>query len=283
MAERSLFLATLVEMGFDQKQSDLALSKTGSSSVQSAMDWILSHPDWESELPPTATETEEPAGGGETGSQEETPVVPKEPLTEEQKQERALALQERLNKAREKRLEEEKKDKIEREKNRRKDGKDIGNIKEEYQAKMMRKQAEERKREKLANAAAKKKVQEQIAADKAARLARSNAEKSTAAVAETSQVVREKQEEVRKQQPTATNTRIQLRLPDGKRLVQVFESDESLSALIRYAHMNSGLEESEFRLVSGGMPPKKFTDEDREKTLVDLSLVPSAVVMVQKI
>lgn len=30
------------------------------------------------------------------------------------------------------------------------------------------------------------------------------------------------------------------------------------------------------------MPPTKFTDADRDRTLADLSLVPSAVVMVQK-
>ena len=60
-----------------------------------------------------------------------------------------------------------------------------------------------------------------IAADKARRQAEANAAKGISAVTETSAVVREKQEETKKQAPTATNTRIQLRLPDGKRLVQV--------------------------------------------------------------
>lgn len=276
-----MFLATLVEMGFDQKQSDLALKKTGNSSVQSAMDWILSHPDWESELPESSHDAGAEATA-EQGTEDAEPKPEPKPLTDEEKAEKAAALQDRLNQAREKRLEEEKKERIEKEKTRRKEGKEIGTIKEEYQAKMMRKQAEERKRQKLADAAAKKRVQEQIAADKAARLARSQSEKSTAAIAETSGVVREKREEAAKTRPTATNTRIQLRLPDGKRLVQVFEADETLSALIRYAYMNTGLEESAFRLVSGGMPPQKFTEADREKTLADLSLVPSAVVMVQK-
>lgn len=292
MAENSMFLATLVEMGFQQKQSELALSKTGNSSIQSAMDWILANPDWESQLPgasssdPTDPESE-PGSSEGPADPEAIPVVPATPLTDEEKAERAKALQDRLNKARDKRLEEEKKDKIEREKSRRKEGRELGDIKSDYQAKLMKKQADERRREKAADAAAKKRVQEQIAADKAARIARSNAAKATAAVAETSPLVLEQQEEKRKQEiakrPTPTNTRIQFRLPDGKRLVQVFEADENLSNLIRYAHQNTGLPEESFRLVSGGMPPTKFTDSDRDKTLVELSLVPSAVVMVQKI
>ena len=169
-----MFLATLVEMGFDQKQvwfrkeffvskfqfqSDLALTKTGNSSVQNAMDWILSHPDWESELPESNPDADsEP----QEGTEQAEPKPEPKPLTDEEKAEKAAALQERLNKAREKRLEEERKEKIEKEKTRRKEGKEIGTIKEEYQAKLMRKQAEERKRQKLADAAAKKRVQEQV-------------------------------------------------------------------------------------------------------------------------
>ena len=123
------------------------------------MDWILAHPDWENELPSsTQEETDQP----ESAEAESIPVEPKKPLTDEEKQERALALQERLNKAREKRLEEEKREKIEREKSRRKEGKEIGNIKQDYNERMMKKQAEERKRQKLADAQAKKRVQEQV-------------------------------------------------------------------------------------------------------------------------
>merc|ERR1711937_1071561 len=241
-------------------------------------DWILSHPDWKSELP-----EENPEVQGDSQTQEETPVEPKKPLTEEERKERAAALQDRLEKARNKRLEEERKEAIEKEKTRRKEGQNIGSIKEDYQQKMMKKQALERKKQKAADAEAKRRVKEQIAADKARRQAEANAAKGISAVTETSAVVREKQEETKKQAPTATNTRIQLRLPDGKRLVQVFEASDDLSVLIRHAHLNTGLDESEFRLVSGGMPPKKFTESDRSKSLVDLGLVPSAVVMVQKV
>ena len=52
-------------------KSDLALTKTGNRSVQDAMDWILSHPDWESELPEEnpGTESQE-----DSQTQEATPV-----------------------------------------------------------------------------------------------------------------------------------------------------------------------------------------------------------------
>ena len=55
--------------------------------------------------------------------------------------------------------------------------------------------------------------------------------------------------------------------------VQVFEASDDLSVLIRHAHLNSGLDESQFKLVSGGMPPAKFTDADRNKSLADLGFV----------
>ena len=137
------------------------MKKTGNSSVQSPMDWILSHPDWESELPESSQDAE-PEATAEQGTEDAEPKPEAKPLTDEEKAEKAAALQARLNQAREKRLEEERKERIEKEKTRRKEGKEIGTIKEEYQAKMMRKQAEERKRQKIADAAAKKRVQEQV-------------------------------------------------------------------------------------------------------------------------
>ena len=87
---------------------------------------------------------------------------PKKPLTEEERKERAAALQDRLEKARNKRLEEERKEAIEKEKTRRKEGQNIGTIKEDYQQKMMKKQALERKKQKAADAEAKRRVKEQV-------------------------------------------------------------------------------------------------------------------------
>lgn len=75
--------------------------------------------------------------------------MPAPVLTEEEKTERAQALQDRLNKAREKRLADEKAERIEKEKLRRTEGKDLGQIKHDFEEKMMKKAAEERPGDKI--------------------------------------------------------------------------------------------------------------------------------------
>merc|ERR1711937_998556 len=96
-SEKTMFVATLVEMGFDQKLSEVALGKVNNSSVQAAMDWILANPDYE-----IGTEESEVIKG------EDTPTTPKVVQTPEERAASAAALQERLNKARNLRVQKEK-------------------------------------------------------------------------------------------------------------------------------------------------------------------------------
>ena len=63
------------------------MSKTGSNSIQSAMDWILANPDWQKELS-EETDQSESTSEDQSANQESIPVEPKKPLTDEEKQER---------------------------------------------------------------------------------------------------------------------------------------------------------------------------------------------------
>jgi len=268
----TMFIATLVEMGFDQNLAKIALGKTGSGSVQAAMDWILANPDFDVEA---AAEVKH--------DEENKPDVPKVSQTPEERAAAAAALQERLNKAREVRIAKEKAEKIEKEKERREQGKKTTSTKDTFEQIQMKKMAELRKKEKLQAASDKERVRKQIQEDKERRKRAADDAKSAtsaAAVAETSQVTQEiKKAATERVRPT--NTRLQIRLPDGSRRVQVFEADDSLKVVRSFV---SGIyEEGDFDLVSAGPPPVKFSlDDDTAKSLDELNLCPSAVVMVQK-
>jgi len=286
MSDSAMFLATLVEMGFDQGISKVALSKTGSSSVQSAMDWILANPDFvpdSSDIPEKSTDgpvTPSPLIGGD----QETPVVAAPERTPEEKAQAAKELQERLDKARDLRLEKEKQERIEKEKERREQGKAMTTMKESYEQMEMRRLAAQRKKEKAQAAKDKERVRQQIAEDKERRRLESEKAKnqtSAAAVGETSQLTQEIKAKVAR--PAPTNTRIQIRFPDNSRRVQVFEADDNLSVVSRFCKSNGGFEsESEYDLIFQDRPPKKFGPSDMDSTLEELNLCPSAVIMVQK-
>ena len=72
------------------------------------------------------------------------------------------------------------------------------------------------------------------------------------------------------ERPRATNTRLQLRLPDGSRRVQVFEADDSLKAV--YDFVSGIYGEGPFELVSAGPPPIKFKIDDDIGMMVFLFL-----------
>merc|ERR1711976_482803 len=137
-------------MGFYQGISKVALSKTGSNSVQAAMDWILANPDFvpdPSDVPETQTTSGEPTTPL-IGGDQDTPVVAAPERTPEEKAKAAKELQERLDKAREVRIAKEKQEKIDKEKERREQGKAMGTMKESYEQMEMKRLAAQRKKEK---------------------------------------------------------------------------------------------------------------------------------------
>jgi len=76
-------------------------------------------------------------------------------------------------------------------------------------------------------------------------------------------------------------SRLQIRLPDGKRLIHTFDGSDTLNAVDRYIRANGGpgLLPGRYQLMTN-MPTRIFTDEDEKKTLDELGLTPSAVVIV---
>lgn len=81
--------------------------------------------------------------------------------------------------------------------------------------------------------------------------------------------------------PTSyTSTRIQIRLEDGKALTETFDVKEQLAAVRLFAQLKRN-SDTPFSLMTS-FPRKIFTEEDYEKPLEVLGLVPSAVLIVTK-
>ncbi|XP_043257213.1 UBX domain-containing protein 4 [Colletes gigas] len=209
------------------------------------------------ETPNTSSETED------AGTKE---------LTPEEKVERAKQLIELQQKER---ILEEQQKVIQREKERRKMGHDVQKFKR-YQQELKTKQAlEEKMKEKADEAVAREKVRQQIAQDKLERKQRELAlqqEKQTEPVQESSKSYVSVANK-------ATITRIQFRLPTGNPHMGQFEPTSTLLDLRTYVVQNIDLPFSQFAM-SVSFPRRDLTQEEDDKTLLELELVPTAVILI---
>lgn len=202
----------------------------------------------------------------------------KKPLTEEEKKEQLKLLAEKLKQKQKERVEQSKKEAFERERNRIKSGKEMTEARKKMEGLEMKKLLEQRKREKEEEKIARQRVRAQIEADKAARRAKAAADSS-----QTPNPV-----PILSSSSTSTHhrkdyseTKLQIRLTNGKTLTQSFGSKEQLSAVRLFVEMNRTDGCEPFNLMTN-FPKKVFTEEDYDVPLDVLGLVPSAVIIVQK-
>lgn len=209
----------------------------------------------------------------------------KKPLTEEEKKAQLALIEEKLKQKRIEREERERLDALEREKNRIKSGKDMTEARQRMEEMEMKKIVEQRKREKEEEKKARERVRAQIEADKAARKARDQgptSPQSAVSSTTTNAVPAAAAPATSPKQPPKdyTNTRIQVRLQDGSTLTETFSVKEQLSAVRVFIQMKQGAD-LPFGLMTS-FPRKVFSDDDFEKPLEVLGLVPSAVLIVTK-
>ncbi|XP_022233769.1 UBX domain-containing protein 1-B [Drosophila obscura] len=206
----------------------------------------------------------------------------KKPLTEEEKKVQLAVIEEKLKQKRIEREEREKVDALERERNRIRSGKDMTEAKRRMEEIEMKKIVDQRKREKEEEKVARDRVRAQIEADKAARKARENKEIpiSEPAPSVSSTTVSSPTTGVKSPPRDYTETRIQVRLQDGSTLTETFNVKEQLSAVRVFIQVKTGIE-TPFSLMTT-FPRKLFAEEDYEKPLEVLGLVPSAVITMTK-
>lgn len=201
----------------------------------------------------------------------ETKETSTKELTAEEKRARAQQLIMLQNKQR---LEEEERKEREREIERRKIGRDVQKLRQKQQDLEMKQAYEERMREKAADAAAREKVLQQIAQDKL--------ERKQKELAMQQQHVQQQSESSEPSEPsisTATVSRIQFRLPSGNPYIAQFEPTNTLRDLRTYVVQNINLPFRQFAM-STSFPRRELMPEDDDKTLLELELVPTAVILI---
>uniref|UniRef100_A0A8C2WW58 UBX domain-containing protein 4 n=1 Tax=Cyclopterus lumpus TaxID=8103 RepID=A0A8C2WW58_CYCLU len=188
----------------------------------------------------------------------------------------------RLTKKLEERQEQKKKGEEEAEVERRKMGKDVQDLKKKQEGDRTKRLLDERNREKAEEKAARDRVKQQIAldrADRAARYANTQEEEKTAKQA----LLQARQEDYEERREAAvrersTIARIQFRLPDGSSFSNQFPSQSRLQEARHFAVQEVGKRYGNFTLATM-FPRREFTSEDLDKTLLELDLAPSASIV----
>ncbi|XP_075426195.1 UBX domain-containing protein 1 isoform X1 [Ascaphus truei] len=209
-------------------------------------------------------------------------------LSEEERDKQTKRMMELIAQKQLEREDREKRERIEQEKQRRKQGQELLAIKQRMQEQEMQKLAEERRREKNEEKLARDRVREKIARDKADRARRFGGSTSdpVSPPAETPTMAPIPSPSSPVQEPPSKKEydqcRIQVRLLDGSALSQTFRAREQLAAVRLYVELNwpEG-PAGPFNLLTS-FPRRVFTEDDMEKPLQELGLVPSAVLIVAR-
>ncbi|GAA5872700.1 hypothetical protein JCM1840_004493 [Sporobolomyces johnsonii] len=318
---------TLLSMGFFEAQVTKSLKATKNAGLSQALDYLEQHADEPASFWEAASEEGEDDGegtmdveveakslrctecgkvfrnqalaqyhgtkSGHTSFEESTEEL--KPLTEEEKAEKLRELRARME---EKKKIQAKKDAEEAKANeaiRRKGGKDQAQLKAELQLREAEKQAAQRKKDKADELAARKRIKEQIEADKRARAERTAREKALregrnpdAAVEALSNPSSSSSATVTPTPATTTatggekktydQTRLQIRVPGGGApIVHTVAATARLREVREFVRQQTGLEAP---TLTSSFPRKTYTDADLDSDLTSLGLTPSAVLMV---
>uniref|UniRef100_A0A8C2NBU5 UBX domain-containing protein 4 n=1 Tax=Capra hircus TaxID=9925 RepID=A0A8C2NBU5_CAPHI len=168
---------------------------------------------------------------------------------------------------------------IKKEIERRKTGKEMLDYKRKQEEELTKRMLEERNREKAEDRAARERIKQQIALDRAERAARFAKTKEEVEAAKAAALLAKQAEmEVKRETSTkerSTVARIQFRLPDGSSFTNQFPSDAPLEEARQFAAQTVGNTYGNFSLAT----MREFTKEDYKKKLLDLELAPSASVV----
>lgn len=154
--------------------------------------------------------------------------------------------------------------------------------KRKQEEELTKRMLEERNREKAEDRAARERIKQQIALDRAERAARfAKTKEEVEAAKAAALLVKQAEMEVKRDasaRERSTVARIQFRLPDGSSFTNQFPSDAPLEEARQFAAQTVGNTYGNFSLATM-FPRREFTKEDYKKKLLDLELAPSASVV----
>ncbi|CAO1309898.1 unnamed protein product [Diamesa tonsa] len=197
--------------------------------------------------------------------------------SEKEKEEMMKKAMKIIEQKRTERINEEKKVERERELKRRKEGQAVIDMKKLKDDQDMKNIMDERRKEKLEADAAKARVKSLIAADKAERLAKFGASVESNPPSPDSPVLPSPVVEV----VPPNSARIQFRKPDGENQSHIFEAKSLFSDLHKFVKNTVlvGSNLKDFALATT-FPKREFTQADFGKTLLELELAPSSVLLI---
>ncbi|KAI0794236.1 ubiquitin-related domain-containing protein [Fomes fomentarius] len=208
------------------------------------------------------------------------------PLTEEEKKQKLAELKEKMAVKRAVKAKEDAKETLANEAIRRKAGKDINTLREEMQQKELLKEAEKKRQEKLDDAKARAAVKAQIEADKKARAEKAAREKAlregkpleqSSSTAPTPSAASTAPKAAGRDYP---ETRLQIRMASGGQpYTTTLPSDSTLREVAEFLAGQTLAVDVETVSFSLTFPRKTFARADFSRTLRDLGLTPSAVLI----
>ncbi|KAH7890970.1 ubiquitin-related domain-containing protein [Phlebopus sp. FC_14] len=215
------------------------------------------------------------------------------PLTEEEKKEKLAELRAKMAAKRSVKAQEDAKEAKANEAIRRKQGKDMNKIKEDLKAKEIVKEAEQKRRDKIEDAKAKAAIKAQIEADKKARAEKAAREK---ALREGKPIVDAAPASIASPAAAATSsppssssgvagkdfkdTRLQIRMASGGApYTTTLPSDATLREVAEFVAAQTLSVNADTVSFTQQFPRKMFSSSDFGKTLRELGLTPSAVLI----
>jgi UBX domain-containing protein 1/4 len=205
------------------------------------------------------------------------------PKTPEEIEEEKKRLQEKLIRLRKEREEKEKQAEIEREIARRKQGRQIVEIRQKVQEQEMIRIAEEKRREKRQLEEQKQKIKEQIARDREAM--KKSQEPKEASSSSSIDTLSSKEKLTNQQivpQRSYDECKIQVRLTDGKVMQHTFKAKEQLAAVRLWIELNRTDDKGNFNILQP-FPRKQYTEEEMLMTLEMLKLVPATSLIITRV
>lgn len=263
------------EMGFSRVRSEKALIFTGNKSLEDAVEWCFEHAD-DADIDEPLQIVSEPSTSGANEDKDlvtnpQAKGAPK--LTKEEVKRRADEL---FTKARAKREVEGKRDAIEREKDRVKSGKETALAKAKLEQEERRRLVEERRRQKHEDQVDRQRVRDMLQADKEARR-----KKFRMPNAAPEPVQEEKPQPPSKPpQASASEGKIQFRLPDGSRIEGQFSAEQTMDDVVKFITSSKPDLDSRSIKLSQQYPRKVFSPADYTASLAELNLLPRGALTV---